>query len=76
MFYACQQYGIETGLDEKILNEVNDYFKPIKQKYIDNGQINPKSLGTGCTGSGIQGTGRHAVQHDRKPHRYEGNGQV
>ena len=46
MFYACQQYGIETGLDEKILNEVNDYFKPIKQKYIDNGQINPKSLGT------------------------------
>ena len=46
MFYACQQYGIETGLDEKLLNEVNDYFKPIKQKYIDNGQINPKSLGT------------------------------
>ena len=46
MFYACQQYGIETGLNEKLLNEVNDYFKPIKQKYIDNGQINPKSLGT------------------------------
>ena len=54
MFYACQQYGIETGLDEKILNEVNDYFKPIKQKYIDNGQINPKSLGyTTCTYVGL-----------------------
>ena len=31
---------------KELLNEVNDYFKPIKQKYIDNGQINPKSLGT------------------------------
>ena len=46
MFYALQQYGIETGLDEKVINEVNDYFKPIKQKYIDEGLINPKSMAT------------------------------
>lgn len=46
MFYALQQYGIETGLDEAIINKVNDYFKPIKQKYIDNGTLNPKSMGT------------------------------
>ena len=46
MFYALKQYGIETGLDESIINKVNDYFKPIKQKYVDNGQINPKSLST------------------------------
>ena len=46
MFYALQQYGIETGLDEEIINQVNDYFKPIKQKYIDSGRINPKSMGT------------------------------
>jgi oxaloacetate decarboxylase alpha subunit len=46
LFYALQQYGIETGLDEKVINEVNDYFKPIKQKYIDSGLINPKSMGT------------------------------
>ena len=38
MFYALQQYGIETGLDEEIINKVNDY--------IDNGRINPKSMGT------------------------------
>ncbi len=76
MFYACQQYGIETGLDEKLLNEVNDYFKPIKQKYIDNGQINPKSLGTDAQALVYKGSGRYAVQHDCKPHRYEGNGQV
>ncbi len=46
MYYAFEQYGIESGLDEAIINKVNDYFKPIKQKYIDNGQLNPKSLAT------------------------------
>lgn len=46
MYYALQQYGIETGLNEEVINKVNDFFKPIKQKYIDNGQINPKSLAT------------------------------
>ena len=46
MYYAFKQYGIDCGLDEEIINKVNDYFKPIKQKYIDNGQLNPKSLAT------------------------------
>ncbi len=46
MFYALDQYGIETGLDEKLINEVNDYFKPIKQKYVDSGVLNPKSMAT------------------------------
>ena len=46
IFYALQQYGIETGLNEKVINEVNDFFKPVKQKYIDNGTLNPKSMGT------------------------------
>ena len=46
MFYACQQYGIDTGLNEKIINQVNDFFKPVKQKYIDSGLINTKSMAT------------------------------
>ncbi|MBR2263172.1 MAG: pyruvate carboxylase subunit B [Firmicutes bacterium] len=46
LFYACQQYGIETGLNEKVINQVNDFFKPVKQKYIDSGLINPKSMAT------------------------------
>ena len=46
MFYALQQYGIDSGLDEKVINQVNDYFKPIKQKYIDKGTLSPKSMGT------------------------------
>ncbi|MCI8524852.1 MAG: pyruvate carboxylase subunit B [Oscillospiraceae bacterium] len=46
MFYALQQYGIKTGLNEDVINKVNDYFKPIKQKYVDSGLINPKSMAT------------------------------
>ena len=46
MFYAMQQYGMDCGLKEDIINKVNDYFKPIKQKYIDKGTLNPKSMGT------------------------------
>ena len=46
MFYAMQQYGVETGLNEEAINKVNDFFKPIKQKYIDDGTLNPKSMAT------------------------------
>ena len=46
MFYALQQYGIDCGLDEDVINKVNNYFKPIKQKYIDSGRINAKSMAT------------------------------
>jgi len=46
LYYALTQYGMDTGLDEAVINKVNDYFKPIKQKYIDSGRINPKSMGT------------------------------
>ena len=46
IYYALSELGIETGLNEKVINEVNDYFKPVKQKYIDNKTLNPKSMGT------------------------------
>ena len=46
MFYALQQYGIQTGLNEDVINKVNDFFKPVKQKYVDSGRINPKSMAT------------------------------
>ena len=44
--YALGQYGIETGLNEDVINKVNDYFKPIKQKYVDSGRISAKSMAT------------------------------
>ena len=46
IYYALSELGIETGLNEEVINKVNDSFKPVKQKYIDSGRINPKSMGT------------------------------
>ena len=46
MYYALAQYGIDCGLKEDVINKVNDYFKPVKQKYVDKGTINPKSMAT------------------------------
>ena len=46
IYYALSELGIETGLNEEVINKVNDYFKPVQQKYIDSGRINPKSMGT------------------------------
>jgi oxaloacetate decarboxylase alpha subunit len=37
---------MDCGLDEEVINKVNDFFKPLKQKYVDNGTLNPKSLST------------------------------
>jgi len=35
----------ETGLDMKVLNEVAEYFAPIRQQSLDSGLLNPKVLG-------------------------------
>jgi len=34
----------DTGLDINKLNEIAEYFKPIREKYIDSGTLNPKVL--------------------------------
>ena len=44
LYYACKQYGLDTGLSEAVINRINDYFKPIKHKYCDSGAISPRSL--------------------------------
>lgn len=41
---ALQGTPSDTGLDMNLLNEIAEYFKPIKEKYIDNGMLNPKVL--------------------------------
>jgi len=46
MDYALGQMGYQTGLDRKILKKINDYFKPIKAKYIESGQLDPYVMGT------------------------------
>ena len=46
MYYAIKQMGYETGINESILKNVNDFFKPIKAKFIENGVLDPYVLGT------------------------------
>ena len=46
MAYALRQLGYTLDLDEKVLKKINDYFKPIKAKYVESGQLDPFVLGT------------------------------
>ena len=44
--YALKQLGYEVDLDMKVLKEVNDFFKPIRDEYIESGLLEPKVLTT------------------------------
>ena len=46
MNYALKQMGYDTGLDEKKLKKINDFFKPIKEQAIQSGLLNPIVMGT------------------------------
>ncbi|MGI6106710.1 MAG: oxaloacetate decarboxylase subunit alpha [Lachnospiraceae bacterium] len=35
----------DTGLDQKLLGEIADYFRPIQEKYLKSGRLNPKVMG-------------------------------
>lgn len=44
MAFVLKEKGYELSTDLTIMEEVADYFKPIKQKYIDNGIFDQKML--------------------------------
>lgn len=46
MHYAFKQLGIETGLNEKIVKDINDFFKPVKDKFLQDKTLDPYVLGT------------------------------
>ncbi len=46
MNYALKQMGYTTGLNDSVLKKINDYFKPIKSKYIVSGQMDAFVMGT------------------------------
>lgn len=45
MVEAFKDTPYDTGLDLDKLAEIAEYFAPIRQKYIDNGRLDPKVLG-------------------------------
>lgn len=44
--YSLKEMGYETGLKENVLKKINDYFKPLKAKYISSGQMDAFVMGT------------------------------
>jgi oxaloacetate decarboxylase alpha subunit len=46
LHFALKQSGYETGLDEVVLKEINDFFKPVKEKFIQSGELEPYVLGS------------------------------
>lgn len=45
MVAALKGTEYDTGLDEDKLNEVAEYFRPLREKYIENGMMSTKVLG-------------------------------
>ena len=46
MHYALKEMGIDTGLREDVLKQINDHFKPVRARALDSGLLNPIVLGT------------------------------
>ena len=44
MVAALKGTEYDTGLDESLLKEISDYFKPIREEAIDSGLLSPKML--------------------------------
>ena len=46
MDYALKQLGYETGISDSILKNINDFFRPLKAKFIESGVLDAYVLGT------------------------------
>lgn len=44
--FALKQMGYTTGLNEKMLKKINDFFKPLKAKYVSTGLMDAFVMGT------------------------------
>lgn len=44
--YALKQAGYETGLNAKVLKDINNFFKPFKAEYISSGLMDAFVMGT------------------------------
>ncbi len=46
MAYSLRQLGYDVALDDAVLKEINDFFKPVKAKALESGLLNPVVLAT------------------------------
>ena len=45
MCETFRETPFDTGLDQKLLAEIADYFRPIRDEALENGLLNPKNMG-------------------------------
>ncbi|MBE6935311.1 MAG: pyruvate carboxylase subunit B [Ruminococcaceae bacterium] len=46
IYEALEQMGVEMNLNRKVLKEVNDFFKPIRDEYLASGLLKAKAMAT------------------------------
>ena len=44
--FSLEQLGYDTGIDREKMKEVNDFFRPLRQKYLAEGLLDPQVLET------------------------------
>lgn len=44
--YALKQMGYQVDVNDKVMKEVNDFFKPIRDAYLEEGLLEPKVMAT------------------------------
>lgn len=44
LYHALETSGFTTGIDINKVTEINDFFKPVREKFIANGTMDPKVL--------------------------------
>jgi len=44
MHYALEASGFSSGLNSSLLKKINDFFKPIKEHFLQSGELDPKVL--------------------------------
>ena len=46
LYYALKEFGYEVDLDEKSINSMADFFKPVRAEFLEKGTLNPISMAT------------------------------
>ena len=46
LYYALKEFGYEIDLDEKSINAMADFFKPLRAEFLEKGTLNPISMAT------------------------------
>ena len=44
--FALRRLGYEVGLDDAVTKQVNDWFKPVRDEFLDGGKLSPRVLAT------------------------------